>query len=523
MKKTLFALSFCIASSFSFALESTSTTLSGPKVNSEHARAFNLKLNNKIQVSFDSITNVKKAIQAINIEKTKYKSKSKEYIGLFEIACLADIIANNFHNQEIVNAAIDNIQEINTSLIYRQRRPIPHHVYLHKAPGIYLDAINNPVGLGKISDRAKNLQQDQETPTDSTFWKNPGDIASKDLFYGFNRNEMPRFDNKICDYGTPKPGTGTNPGFSIICNDRTYYLKFAEESTSAFATRIFWALGYNVNILDNAQFIQFHYTRKMFKEYNSRTDLTTSIKLFPFLTLGKIHLQKYHDPFKAVRHAVLKSGEKISGENLRAFLLKNPKQKMEKIDDNYIIENENKISHIVTKATSIEIKRDDFIDIGAWTWDTLGHQDRRELRGLGLLAAWLNWYDARWDNNKLRFLNVDNKKILQHVISDVGSVLGVADKSLNKHHDNPEKFPMEFTTNKNGVFKITTFQTIEDNLAFKKMNTDDAKWMAQMIAALTPEQIHDALIASGFPKTSCDIYLKKLLARREKMLKDLEL
>jgi hypothetical protein len=55
------------------------------------------------------------------------------------------------------------------------------------------------------------------------------------------------------------------------------------------------------------------------------------------------------------------------------------------------------------------------------------------------------------------------------------------------------------------------------------MTMDDARWMARLIGQLTETQIVDALAASGFNAAEVQIYTEKLLARRDKMIRDLQL
>ena len=59
--------------------------------------------------------------------------------------------------------------------------------------------------------------------------------------------------------------------------------------------------------------------------------------------------------------------------------------------------------------------------------------------------------------------------------------------------------------------------------AFAAMTIDDARWMARLIGQLRPEQIREALKASGYDETTVELYEKKLLNRRNKMMEDLGL
>ena len=56
--------------------------------------------------------------------------------------------------------------------------------------------------------------------------------------------------------------------------------------------------------------------------------------------------------------------------------------------------------------------------------DVIPHQDRRELRGLGVFAAWLNHYHYRSINTQDRYETVDGKSYVKHYLIDFSTALG---------------------------------------------------------------------------------------------------
>ncbi len=55
------------------------------------------------------------------------------------------------------------------------------------------------------------------------------------------------------------------------------------------------------------------------------------------------------------------------------------------------------------------------------------------------------------------------------------------------------------------------------------MTIDDARWIARLIGQLSPSQILAALTASGYDAPTVQLYTRKLLRRRNKMMEDLGL
>lgn len=72
-------------------------------------------------------------------------------------------------------------------------------------------------------------------------------------------------------------------------------------------------------------------------------------------------------------------------------------------------------------------------------------------------------------------------------------------------------------------FRINHFKPVVPTPAFAAMTTDDARWMARLIAQLTEDQLRAALIASGYDNADARLYLEKLISRRDRMIRDLNL
>jgi hypothetical protein len=170
-------------------------------------------------------------------------------------------------------------------------------------------------------------------------------------------------------------------------------------------------------------------------------------------------------------------------------------------------------------------------NLGPWEFGGLGHEDLRELRGVTLLAAWLGWLDARFNNTRIKFVTTDEGNQIRHYFSDLGAGLGKSVGLFSWSSDNPNAFDWTFTrpAQRQGKgrmtipFRIVNYRPIDQVPAFNAMTVDDARWMARMIACLTEEQIVQALVASGFNSAEVRLLTEKLINRRDRMIVDLEL
>jgi hypothetical protein len=179
------------------------------------------------------------------------------------------------------------------------------------------------------------------------------------------------------------------------------------------------------------------------------------------------------------------------------------------------------LDHLVMDEANIQLNDAGGHSIGPWSWDRLGHADRREVRAVALLFAWTNCFDVRWDNNRLK----RDRNGVRHVISDLGNGLGRADNYRVDAQGLANELPWTFTEGpvERKPFRIVSYQPIFENHAFRDMTFDDARWMARLIAQLTEGQIQQALIAAGYTSAEVRLYTDKLVSRRDRMIEDLGL
>ncbi len=186
--------------------------------------------------------------------------------------------------------------------------------------------------------------------------------------------------------------------------------------------------------------------------------------------------------------------------------------------------------------------------------DVIRHDDRRELRGSRLLAAWLAHWDAREQNTMDIWLASDPKQkrsspgFVRHFILDTSDViggaadpvalakrlgysynldfrdvlvdlvtLGIVDRPWDRAHKirGREKFAF-FSAHD---FDPERWICLYPNPAMLRMTERDGAWMARIIAHFTPEDVHAISTAGRFSDPADADYLATvLLERRHKIL-----
>jgi hypothetical protein len=366
-------------------------------------------------------------------------------------------------------------------------------------------------------------------PANSSFWTRPRDLSRLELRIGFGRSRTLAAEvrNRAtpCAFDHAKAGYGTNPGFTIRCRDQRIKVKFREVRSEPFATRIFWALGYNVEPVDYVSELDFTYHPDFFTRINRRKNVAVELTKLGVIPVYRIQLTKRVDPFSLIRRAKLRDGTSIGPEELRARLIANPNAdplalEESDLDSNFAL----RIASLTTVEAQLQAHDEAVKRIGPWQWQDFDHPSLRETRGLLAAAAWLGWYDCRFDNNRLAIMkNAAGRRELRHFITDLGATLSYYPSPFTYAYESPEQ--MEDSVTSDALFggvKIIHYRTMQPNRAFQEATRDDMRWGASWLGRISARQIHDAAIGAGFDESRAQLIVRKLDERLSNMKRDLE-
>ena len=196
--------------------------------------------------------------------------------------------------------------------------------------------------------------------------------------------------------------------------------------------------------------------------------------------------------------------------------------------------------------------------LGPWTYqgrrrddpnDVFPHQDRRELRGAGVLAAWLNHFDAREQNTLSIWAEEDDGRgFVRHYYLDFGDCLGSqwAQDGLSRRfgfsnyldisHVAADFLTLGFITRPWETVSISSVAPIigyydaehfepenyragYPNPAFSAMLDEDAAWMARIIARMDEDAVA-TMLEEGFMHDQQEEteLLRTIMARRQRVL-----
>ena len=175
--------------------------------------------------------------------------------------------------------------------------------------------------------------------------------------------------------------------------------------------------------------------------------------------------------------------------------------------------------------------------------DLIAHEDRRELRGYGVFAAWLNHVDAKAINSLDMLITENGQSFVRHNLIDFGSTLGSGAVRPADYQDGTEylvepssigrqmigfgfTYPAWHTTpyyesqsigrlpRQNASFNPDAWKPRVPNAAFLHAREDDKFWAAQKLIALDADLLRAAVRAGDFGDPESEDFLVQALAER---------
>jgi hypothetical protein len=173
--------------------------------------------------------------------------------------------------------------------------------------------------------------------------------------------------------------------------------------------------------------------------------------------------------------------------------------------------------------------------------DYIPHQHRRELRGLRVIAAWLNHTDTKSGNSFDSYVTENGNNYVRHYLIDFGSTLGSAAHGPMKPqagHENsidPQEILLSIATlglyvkpwerlpgvkhPSIGRFEATLFDPggFKNNIpnpAFESCTNRDGFWGAKIVMSFTDEQLERAVEQGQYSDPEAAAYLLQVLKER---------
>ena len=381
--------------------------------------------------------------------------------------------------------------------------PFEHSQLYELMFNLFVNAKHEPSGL-----RAKNINTIDEVADSSWFTNRIGTrpLTAEDITRGPNVGAPPDPSKWVL---IREKTAGAHPGFTAAdARGETWFLQFdptwapgAATGAVAIASKFFWALGYN----------QVESFLTTFDPKNATIDPKATVrrpngKRTPFT----------RDDMNVVLEKVARSADGtyrvVAGRLLPGKILGGFQYSGTRPDDPN---------------------------------DVVPHEHRRELRALGVFAAWTNLTDWKGANTLDSVITENGKTIVKHYLQDVGSTFGMCndhkewDLGWEYFQEGPPTRKRLFTLG----FGLSPWQTVDyieypevgkfegkvfdpkkwrpqtPTRAYMEMRDDDAFWAARRVAAFTDDLIRAAVHTGEFKDPAAEKYLADALIQRRDKIK----
>ena len=177
--------------------------------------------------------------------------------------------------------------------------------------------------------------------------------------------------------------------------------------------------------------------------------------------------------------------------------------------------------------------------------DFIPHQHRREIRGLGIVGAWLNHIDFKSANSMDSYVTENGRSYVEHHLIDFGTILGSGGRGPQpkyRGHESeidPHKFfyriitlglyvpkwervPHEVEYPCIGRFHAEYFEPdkftfIFPNPAYDELTDRDGFWGAKLVMSFSDEQLRAVVEKADYPDPEASEYLlRNIIERRDK-------
>ncbi|HKS39048.1 MAG TPA: hypothetical protein VJX74_00430 [Blastocatellia bacterium] len=150
-----------------------------------------------------------------------------------------------------------------------------------------------------------------------------------------------------------------------------------------------------------------------------------------------------------------------------------------------------------------------------WKWSDNPFVGTKEFQGLKVLMVLLENWDIKDDNNKILLVRNERtgRNELQYIISDLGATFGKTGGILSRTRNKPEDYAeAKFINEVKGNRIDFRFSGKRQGL-FDDITIGQARWLGNLLAQLTDQQIQDAFRAANYTPQQVTLLSDALKAR----------
>ena len=161
-----------------------------------------------------------------------------------------------------------------------------------------------------------------------------------------------------------------------------------------------------------------------------------------------------------------------------------------------------------------EARPDNYKRLEEWSWDKNPFAGTKEFAGFVVLMGLVNNWDLKDSNNKIIYVPGEGGAgEMRYIVSDLGATFGKTGNFITHSRNEPEKYvKTEFLDKVEGDRVRFNYNGKKGSL-FDNITVEQAKWVGDILARLSEEQVKDAFRAANYKPDEVEALAQEVLGR----------
>jgi hypothetical protein len=162
-----------------------------------------------------------------------------------------------------------------------------------------------------------------------------------------------------------------------------------------------------------------------------------------------------------------------------------------------------------------EARPEGYKRLDAWSWDRNPFAGTKEFAGFVVLMALLNNWDLKDENNKVIYVPGEGggPGELRYVVSDLGATFGKTGGGITHSRNEPEKYIKTGFVDKVEGGRVKFDYHGKNGGLFDHITVEQAKWIGDILAQLSEEQVKDAFRAANYSPADVEGLAQEVMGR----------
>src|SRR5215204_1517059 len=161
-----------------------------------------------------------------------------------------------------------------------------------------------------------------------------------------------------------------------------------------------------------------------------------------------------------------------------------------------------------------EARPENYKRLEEWSWDKNPFAGTKEFAGFVVMMGLLNNWDLKDSNNKIIYVPGEGGAgELRYIVSDLGATFGKTGNFITHSRNEPEKYVKTGFLDKVEGDRVRFDYNGKKGSLFDNITIEQAKWIGDVLAGLSEEQIKDAFRAANYTPTEVEALAQEVLGR----------